>query len=527
VVDIEILDVSLIGLNQDVRPHLLSPEAFNSVFNIRFREGQAEWVGAKGQILGTLSDAPYFATMVRAADGTRYVVYFSLTDAFCVDQNLVHTEITRLAGDYSGVKAADFNHTVIGGIPIFNNWVDLPQAWSPVSPLQRLVDLVNFPATERARVLRAFGPYLCAYNISIGGTKYPHMVHWSHPADPGSLPVSWDETDPTKDAGKHELSDVDSGVIVDAKQLRGQMFIYKENSTWVQRIIGGRFVFSWDTFLETTGILGPRCVGITGDGRYHFVATQDDVIIHDGATVTPLLEGRMKRSVFSAIDGTNFANSFVFVKPDTTEMWFCYPTSGNTFPNRALIWNYGVQSERGVLSEAEVDFQGAATVDLDVGDTETWDSDTDVWDSDSTYWDTVSRRKTMVWRPSASKILLLDSGTTNDGAAVTATLQRAGLAIAGQKRNGEWINDYSLIKMIKRVWIRGSGGSCSVRVGYQNTVEGSIEWSASQSFNPETQLYLDFIVTGPVLAIEFSGTTNFAIQGYKMEISPAGRLMPI
>lgn len=525
--DIEVLDASMVGLIRDVKPHLLPPEAWSYLFNSRMREGQVEWMGAKSQVYGTPTQAPYFGAMIRDAAGARFFVYFSLSDAFAVDSSLVHTEITRAAGDYAGSDASKFNYTMLGGIPIFNNGADRPQYWGPVSAAQRLQNLTNIPANEIAKVFRAFGPYLCAYNVTIGVNAFPHMIHWAHPADPGSLPSSWDETDPTVDAGKKDLSDVDSGVILEARGLRGQMYIYKENSTWLQRLIGGRFVFSFDTFLETVGTLAPRCVATTGNGKYHFVATQDDIIIHDGASVTPLLAGRMRETIFGALDTNNYQQSFCFCKPDTNEMWFCFPESGNSIPNRALIWNYGVKSELGAITEADVDFQAAAITDMDVGSSGTWDADSEVWDADSSYWDTVSRRKTVVMRPTVTKILLLDSGTDNDGSAVTSTMQRSGLAMVGQKRDGTPINDFTQVKMVKRCWIRASGGSFNVRLGYQTTVNGSILWSDSESFNPETQLYADIIVTGPVLAIEFSGTTSFAIQGYKLEISPAGRVMPL
>ena len=526
--DIEILDASSIGLNRDVKPHLLLSEAWSYLLNVRAKEGQLEWLGAKSQVFGTPTQAPYFGAMIRAADGSRFFVYFSLTDAYCVNQLLVHTEITRAAGGYTGIDAAHFNHTVLGGIPIFNNGVDRPQYWSPVGTTQLLQNLPNIPSNETARVFRAFGPYLCAYNVTIGATAYPHMIHWSHPTDPGAVPSSWDEADPTVDAGKNDLSDVDSGVILEARGLRGQMYIYKENSTWLQRIIGGRFVFSFDTFLETVGTLAPRCVATTGNGKYHFVATQDDLIIHDGASVTPLLTGRMRETIFGGIDTNNYQQSFCFCKPDTSEMWFCYPETGSSVPNRALIWNYGVKSELGLLTEAEVDFQAASIVDMDAGDTDTWDgSGSDPWDTDSTYWDKVSRRKTVVMRPTAEKILQLDSGSNNDGAAITSTMQRTGLALVGQKRDGTPINDFAQVKMVKRVWIRADGNPFNVRLGMQETVNGALVWSGAEVFDPATQLYVDIIVTGPVLAIEFSGILTFSIQGYKLEISPAGRVMPL
>lgn len=132
--------------------------------------------------------------------------------------------------------------------------------------------------------------------------------------------------------------------------------------------------------------------------------------------------------------------------------------------------------------------------------------------------------------PDSEKILLLDTGADNDGVVVTATMQRTGLALVGLKRDESTpINDFAQVKVCKRVWIRASGESFNVRVGYQNTVNGQLSWSDPETFNPETQLYIDVIVTGPVLAIEFSGGNagGFAIQGYKMEIAGGGRVMPL
>jgi hypothetical protein len=164
---------------------------------------------------------------------------------------------------------------------------------------------------------------------------------------------------------------------------------------------------------------------------------------------------------------------------------------------------------------------------MDTGTNADWDADSGVWDVDASYWDTVARRKTVVIRPTASKILLLDDGTDNAGSPVTATMQRTGLAIVGQKRDGTPINDFAQVKMVKRTWIRASGNAFTVRLGMQNTIEGSLVWSSSETFDPATDLYVDIIVTGPVLAIEFSGTETFTVQGYKMEVSPAGRVMPL
>jgi len=500
-------------------------EAWSLGENVRISGANIERLGPRSQALQP-AHAPYFVQMIRGYSGQIYWVYFSLTGAYCIFAG-VETDITRVTGVYTATGPADFNSTLLGGIPIFNTGKDVPQYWPLSDPATTLADLPVWGAGNRAKVFRAFGAYLNAYNISIGATVYPNMVWWAHPTDPGGTPISWDETDPTRDAGKKDLPDTESGVIQDARLLRGNMYIYKERSTWVQRFIGGTFKFSFDTFLETSGILGPRCVCSTGDAKWHFVATQDDVIIHDGNNVIPLLTNRMKRTLFNAIDVTAYRNSFTFNHPLKTEIWFCYPATGSAIPNRALIWNYGTGSSIGALTEADIDFQAAGVGDLESLSGDTWDGESVLtWDGGADdYWDSVDRAQVLVCRPDAIKILALDSssGSDNDGTPIIGTLQREGLAIIGRRKDNSQINDFDRRKSMRRVWIRASGGPINVRVGMQEVVGGDVTWTDSVSFDPTTQLYADFFISGVALAIEFSSSAAFSVSGYKMDLALGGK----
>ena len=86
---------------------------------------------------------------------------------------------------------------VFGGIPILNDGFDVPQAWiGAYSTALKLVDLPNWPSGMRAEVLRNFGSYLVAFNITDplttsadGGHIFPHLVQWSNPAEPGTVPT--------------------------------------------------------------------------------------------------------------------------------------------------------------------------------------------------------------------------------------------------------------------------------------------------------------------------------------------------
>jgi len=452
---------------------------------------------------------------------TQLWVYTSLEKAVVTD-GVVHTDITRqtlgLDVDYTASTGQSWNSTFIGGILILNNGSDIPQFWATPETTTKLADLTNWPSTLRARVVRSFGPYLIALNTTVSGTNQPHNMRWSHPADPGTVPSSWDITDPTKDAGSIDFPDVESGIILDGLPLQGRFYVYKENSVWRVRAVGGRFIFDQDAFLETIGLLCTRGVAVTGDGKRHIFMGQDDMWLHDGNNAVSVLDKRHKRALFNTMDVTNFSTSFFTIYPLRDEAWFCYPETGNSFPNRAMIVNY----KSGRITEGDCNWRHSAAGVLQASDTELWSTITGSWESDTAAWSTAQRRRVVLVRTDASEFAAMDDGTTRDGVEFTGTLQRTGLGIIGRKRNGDWIEDFQQRKLVTRIWPKMSGGIVSIRVGSSQRPDGSVTWSPAQDFDPITQLYADFCVEGAAIALEFSGTTPFKIDGYKIDLELTG-----
>lgn len=520
--DVEINDLASLGLILDIPPYQLPPEAWTQALNMRAIDGAMEKVKGWEQVFGTPGVAPHFHLPI-SGPTQAWWLYMSLLKAYVFDGSS-HTDITRAAGDYTTANTRDINGTILGGIPILNTGADVPQFWASYSAAQDLQNLTNWTATHRCRVMRALGPHLVAAYITKSGVVSPHMVKWSHPADPGSVPSSWDQTDPAVDAGENDLPDVWSGVIMDMLNLKGQMFIYKEGATWRMRFIGGRFVFAFDSFLETSGILAPRCMALTGDGGRHSVVTQDDWIVHDGTSAFSILDKRWKRYLFNQIDTASYLNSFVFDHPGRGEMRFCYPENGQTQPSRALVWNYR-ENRMGVFTEEDgVDYRNAAIGTVETADTDTWATGTDTWVDDTGPWSSSDRRKVVLANPDATKFFQMDSTVQRNGVNYISTLQRTGLAVAGRKRNGQWIVDFKMRKLCTRIWPKVIGGPIDIRLGSQDLVDGNVTWEAAQSFDPMTQMYLDFTISGRALCIEFSTTGNVAwrVEGYKLEIFPIG-----
>lgn len=516
--EIEIADLGSVGLIRDQEGHILPPEALTYARNVRCLPDGIERIGGQEATFGTPSVAPHFAMPI-VTSASIFWLYVSLTKGYVYD-GTSHTNITRQTAaadvDYTASNTRDWNGCLLGGVPILNNGSDDPQYWSALSAGTKLAKLANWPASTKAAVIRAFGPHLIALNVTEGSTNYPHMVRWSHPADPGTVPTSWDYTDETVDAGRTELPDAYAGIIMDGLPLRGNFYIYKENSIWRMRHVGGLFIFDFDTFLESSGILAPRCVTMTADGAQHVVATQDDIIVHNGNAYQSILPNRYKRYLFNTMDPVNYINSFIYTNPFRDEIVFCWPESGQTHPNRALIWSYKL-GQIGVLTEADVNYRNAATGPVEVSAGELWSEGSNAWDVLDGPWSTLLRRRVVLCGTAATKFYVLDSGLTNDGTDFTGKFQREGLSLVGRKRNNEWIVDFEKRKMLRRVWVRATGGPINVRIGFQEVPGGATTWTPAQSFNPATQNFLDVFGSGRAVSIEFGADVPFKVLSYKLD----------
>lgn len=520
-VQIDINDVGSIGVIKDRPIHQVPPEAWNLADNMRHADGSMSKIYGETQVFGAPGVAPYFAQFV-SSPSQPWWLYAGLQKIYVYDGS-VHTNITRQSAgvdvNYTATGALDWNGTLLGGVPILNNGVDVPQFWAAYSVAQKMQNLTNWPANLRARVVRAFGPYLLACGLTDAGVSKPHDVRWSKPADPGGIPGSWDIADPATGAGQVSLPDVDSGFIVDAMPLQGRFYVYKENGVWRFRNVGGRFVFDEDAIFENIGLLCQRCVQVTGDGQRHFFVSNDNAYLHDGNKAVPMWDERIKRAVFNQLDVSNYKNSFVFVNAVRDEAWFCYPTAGQLVPNRAVLTNY----KNGSVTESDCDFQWASVGTLQSADTETWAAAVGVWDTDLVPWSVSNRRRILLCKPTGTKFLQLDSGPQRDGVNYNGVLQRLSLGVVGRDRKGQWIEDFEVRKFVNRVWPKVSNGVVNIRLGGQEIPNGPVKWSPSVTFDPSTQKYVDITAEGAAIAIEFSGTSGWQLDGYKLDMVVAGR----
>lgn len=520
---VEIYNVGAIGVNRDLPPRYLPPEAWTAALNMRFQDNVAYRMKGHEQVFGTPTVAPGFVLGLPVLS-TVYWFYTSLTKAYVYESN-VHSNVTRQSTgvdvNYTASAYREWNGCILGGIPILNNGVDLPQYWPTISVSTRLANMTAWPSTMRAKIVRSYGPFLIAFNINDNGTQYPHMLWWSHPADPGTLPASWDYTDPVYDAGRKELIDIEGGEIVDALMLRNLMIVYKQNSTHYLRYVGGQEILGNDQLFAGSGILTARCVASIDRGRKHFVTTADDVITHNGQTMESVLDARARKFLFKDIDGTYYQNSFCMDNPAQREAWFCYPSSGAEYPNKVLIYNY----QYGTIQFR--DFQGAYATpgNLSTSAAEQWNSLTTTWADVAAPWSEEAQRQVLVASPVDTKLFRLDSTELFDGALITSYLERTGLAVTGRDRQGQPKADFKSRKLCKRIWPKIEGHApISIQIGAQEDVNDNVLWQPAQIFQPETMKFLDFTANGRFIAVRMEAISSepWQLEGYDLEIDVLG-----
>lgn len=504
---IPVQNVGSLGIIKDLAPHKLPMEAWSDGQNVRFLDDNCVRMLGQSQVFSTPSVVPGFLMNVPSPSSS-FWFYFSLTAAYAYDGG-VHTNVTRGSGAYTATAYRQWNGCLLAGIPIFNNGIDKPQYWATLSVGTALADLSNWTSTLRAKVIRSFGPFLVALNLNDDGTLLPQSLQWSHPADPGSVPSSWDYSSAIVDAGRTHLIDVKGGEIHDAGMLGDSLVIYKANSTHIMNYAGGPNVMNIRK-LRDSGIVAPRCFALIDAGTKHIVVSQDNVLVHAGSqTVAYPLDGADRRYLFNDMDGTNKVNAFCFDNPAFNEAWFAYPTSGQTYPNKALVWNYrtGKPTFR--------DFDGMTA---DVGDytdsTGTqWNSLSGSWDSQTSQWSTQAARRLLYGAPSLTKIFGIDSGYAFGANTPMVFLERTGLVLEkeGIKYTGR--------KLLKRIWPKYRGSAALyVRLGAQEETDDTVTWQSRKLFDSD-QKYLDFEAVGrlPAVRFEIEGNSPGQLEGYDLE----------
>jgi len=424
--------------------------------------------------------------------------------------------------DYNATAAENWSSTRLGGLLVATNGYDEPQMW-PLSstgvpattvPLRALQNWQS--TTYYCKSISAFRTFLVGLNWTKDSVEHPRLVKWSTEAASFNAPNTWNEADATLDAGEYQLIET-TGPILDGLPLGDSFIIYKEDSTYIMNYVGTPYIFSFKTLSPTVGLLTKNAVKEYEGG--HFFIGNSDCYINNGQQITPLLPNRLRREMFSTINGDEYSKAFVAADYTRNEMLACYPSGSATFCNKALIWNWkeNTLSIRDLPDLAHIN-SGIAEIVAGA----TWASSTSTWDAGSGAWGTKNYAgvlKNLVFAdPVSTKLYRDDSGNQDDTTDMTAYIERTGYDLG----------DPSSVKFVRAVWpkIEVSGSNTiNVYVGSQMSTEEGVTWEGPTTFNPNTQSKVSCRVTGKFFGVKFESTGDFdwKLHGVEFEVQPRGR----
>jgi hypothetical protein len=504
-----------VGVNKDLSSHELPNNAWTDASNIRFLDGLAYQFYGHGEVYNSPTVVPQHV-LPCTVSGNRYWIYTSAANTYCVTNTAgtpVHTDITHLTPRTGVVN--QWTSTLLSGIPIINcgDTTSVPMTWD-LNTANKFVNLANWTAGVYCKSLRSYKNYLVALNVTKAGTNYPFMVKWSHPADPGSVPASWDITDATKDAGETDLAE-GYDVIVDGLQLRDSFMIYKESSCWRMDYVGGTYVFRFQKVLGTSGALNRNCIAEI-DG-FHVVLSGSDVIVHDGQSATSVLDKETRRYLFQDIDVDNTGKCFVFKNPFFNEVFICYPKVGSTVCDKAMVWNYvdKTVSFRTLPNVNHANF-GAA----DVGLNGNWNQDSAPWNSDLSTWgnpDFVPSTAKVLMASNDTKLFMLDSSSAFDGVIPSAYLERRGLSFGAPET-------IKLVRGIRPRVVGNTGDTVLIKVGASDDPYLDPTYSTTMTHTIGSTIANHCLVSGRYISVWIGTGTAYQwrLDSYDLDVETAG-----
>jgi hypothetical protein len=317
---IKLRGLSKYGIVTDLDPYDLPPEAFSNGVNARFRNGRV----TRGPVFRSAR------TLIR--DDPRFA--FSNYSSSNVDQLFIGYQSGRV---YLTTPTSETSYVVSSFVdnPAEGTWTythladviyvnrDDRVPWSLSTSDTRFQPLAGWDSTWRTKLLRSCGGALVALNVTKAGITYPQMVKTSSFALSGSVPASWDQTDPATNATENILAELE-GPILDAQGFGSNLIIYGRNQAWLMQKVAGFELFDYTRLPFAKGAISNNCV-IEIDGK-HFVFGPDDIWVHDGTSEASICAGQVRDFIFGTMDATKINNCFVTYNAALQEIYFCYPS---------------------------------------------------------------------------------------------------------------------------------------------------------------------------------------------------------
>jgi hypothetical protein len=480
------------GVAIDLPANEVGPDYYTLARNVAFRNGFAERIaGRRAAYTQNNVNPVYHLLNVRAPGGiteSNFWLVFGTASLKALE--------TSNISDIEGAALTAVSHpwqwssTLLNNIPCFTNGLDAPRYWAGDVGTPS-ADLPGWPAGTICKSLVAFKFHLFALDIDGPTGHFESEFLWSDAAPAGDVPSTWTAA-ATNEAGSGIAADTPSPCMCGVP-LQDTLLLFKRSSTYgINYLEDNPRIFTLRLLDGDRGAL-TRHAAIDVGGKV-FVVADGDIFLTDGVNWQSIAQGRVRDYLFSQLDQASYENLFVMHDRTHGEVWVCYPTTGNTYCDEALVYHLAADAWS-IRALVELTCGDVGVVN-DTAPDESWDADSQPWNLDDSAWNSAnfSLAVEQLITGSNSDDLYLENDETPT--AVAAAIYRHDLAFGAPER----------MKFARRLHVRTNEtpGTLYCRVGSRNSVTDAILWDSERALVPPAS-FVNVRAQGRFLSWEIRG----------------------
>ena len=337
-------DLGAVGVVTDVEPYNLPIQGFSRADNVVFEDGRVarapifksifknttqEYQGAAFATQASSSGTDEFFVTDRSYNIAKWA-YPAFVGVPAVASNTYVTPDVSNSGDTVPVTSTTLSEVVYFNKPDRRPIYKLPNEdfFRELHPQDAGTSAAGVTSSWgsltdvwKCQVLRSYGDFVLALNMTQGSDSYSARVRWCDPVLNGSAGLSWDASDTTTLAGFNDLVQIEGG-IVDGLSLGSQFVIYSNDQVWLMEFVGGQFVFNFRRLFTGAGIINTNAVCEVDNN--HYVFGPDDIYLHNGTQKQSIAKGKVRDFIFKGLDTDKKHAIFVHHDVRFKKVMFCY-----------------------------------------------------------------------------------------------------------------------------------------------------------------------------------------------------------
>jgi hypothetical protein len=530
-------ELSKFGVVTDVSSFNLPPQAWTYAKNCRFKSGSIERGPVLRRIPVTLSNTePRYIQANTPTSGfdTIYIGYLDGTIYELASQ--VETDVS-ISGYTPADSDTNWTGCQLGGVNYINRPDRVP--WFKTTAASDFATLTNWTGTWRANILRSCNSVLCAFGITKGSNVYPTMIKTSSIGYTGTVPASWDETDPTQNAYENTLSDMQGG-ITEAQTLGNNMIVYGYNEAWMMQPVTSTDIWQVHRIFNDAGCINANCA-VEVEGK-HFVFGPTDIYMHDGSSKKSISDSVVRRHIFDNLDASKTNRCFVVYDRARREVRFNY-VSGDEYLdfatgdgcNRCAV--YYVPEGTWTFDDLPYIYSGTVA---NIDQTETWATIQPTWDESGSTWldlDSGLRKSVLllgevdVAAGVSASVYAVDNQYTgsiipyavDDNATRPALLERGGIDL-DELPNVKKLEGY---KTLSSIWPQGvfePDSTLEFAVGGADNYNDEPDLGDAQEYDGSTYKRCDFNTAGRYVRIRITQPSHlwFKLTALDLDLYATG-----